>query len=103
MPLLRAATPVAVLGAVVALAVRLRLSRLGLSPAPFALPDLPAFDPDNRLRGIAVEKIGEGDLVSPECLVVVAPASSAVLASIGAGSFSSVVDIVAPTTSHKGY
>jgi hypothetical protein len=51
--------------------LRLRLSYLGLYPSSFALPDLPAFDPDNRLYGIDVERIGVGDLVYPECLVVV--------------------------------
>jgi len=77
MPLLLRATttPVVAVSAIVvviaALALRLRLSYLGLYPSSFALPDLPAFDPDNRLYGIDVERIGVGDLVYPECLVVV--------------------------------
>ena len=82
MPLLIRATttPVVAVSAIVvavsALALRLRLSHLGLSPSSFALPDLPAFDPDNRLCGIDVERIGNGDLVYPECLVVVVVSAS---------------------------
>jgi hypothetical protein len=82
MPLLIRATttPIVAVSAIVvavsALALRLRLSHLGLSPSSFALPDLPAFDPDNRLCGIDVERIGDGDLVYPECLVVVVVSAS---------------------------
>lgn len=53
-----------------AVLLQLRLSALGLAPVKFDLPDLPTLEPDNRLGNIPIEKIGENDLLYPECMVV---------------------------------
>ncbi|KAL3777947.1 hypothetical protein ACHAW5_008350 [Stephanodiscus triporus] len=84
MPLLpRTLLPVVAV-AFAALAVRLRLSLLGLSPVSFVLPELPSFASDDRLVGVVVEKLGEDDLVYPECLVV-SPDGRTMFASLGDG------------------
>ena len=47
-----------------------RLSTLGLSPVSFDLPELPSFNPDNRLVNVPIERLGENDLVYPESFVL---------------------------------
>eukprot|EP00578_Thalassiosira_sp_NH16_P026393 CAMPEP_0181101868 /NCGR_PEP_ID=MMETSP1071-20121207/13997_1 /TAXON_ID=35127 /ORGANISM="Thalassiosira sp., Strain NH16" /LENGTH=443 /DNA_ID=CAMNT_0023184775 /DNA_START=82 /DNA_END=1413 /DNA_ORIENTATION=- len=63
---------------------QIRLSTLGLSPISFDLPDLPSLDADDRLAGVAIEKIGEGDLLYPEAFVL-PPSEQYVFASLGDG------------------
>lgn len=75
--------------------VYLRLSALGLSPITFDVPDLPTLEADNRLANVAVEKIGEGDLLYPETLVVT-PDEQHVFATLGDGR---IVRIETPKSS----
>lgn len=75
--------PVLVL--VLAKLVQLRLSSLGLSPVAFDIPELPQLEAgDNRLANAPVEKIGEGDLMYPECLVL-SPDEKHMFATLGDG------------------
>lgn len=82
----------AIIVACIALFVRLRLSYLNLSPQPFTLPDLPHFVPDNRLANVPIQKLGNNDLIGPECLAIT-PDGRSMFASLGDGRIVRLSDI----------
>ena len=50
--------------------IQSQLSLLEITPFAIELPELPSFNPDNRLANVMIEKLGEDDLIYPESFVV---------------------------------